>query len=739
MPLNPIALDIAKKRYFKKDAEGNFIEDWEGLAHRVVDHVCVNEPDDFKQTMFDLINETVFLPNSPCLVNSGTNSRIGGLTACFISKPVEDTWEDMAATIKRFGDIARRGGGVGISLSKIRPQGDPVFGSTHAKACGPVEFMRMISEVMTGITQAGFRSMACLATLSVRHPDIRNFIVCKQRANALRSFLKEDTFNHFEVMKDRDIVELNILLDKFISNFNISVLVDDDFMERVKKDETYDLVFNNQIYDTLKAKDIFDMIVDNAWKNGDPGLLFYNAMNVSPYMYSQQEVISCNPCGEICGPANTACNLGSIDISKLYNNEQFDWNRLKIIVENAVQFLDNVIDVNLFPNTDFEQWAKDNRPVGLGIMGFADLLLKKKMAYGNKESLAFSEEIMGFIGDAAHKKSVQLGKERGAPKACQYKELEYRRNVTLLAIAPTGTISLLAGCSSSVEPIFSPSIMRYDNTGTHDMGTHPDADKSYFSCALDPAGKCKEVTKEEHVRIQAAFQKHIDSATSKTINLKSDATREDIAAAYMLAHELRCKGITVYRDGCKTTQVLNTSKRVGMNSSTASPRPKELECDIHNLVAEGIEWHIVIGKLNGVPYELFALNGKQSLPEHGLVVKKKKRHYALLSTDKKVLVENIAEEEDNIDPQVQHETRRCSLELRHGIDPKYIVEQIDKSNLVITSFAKATSRIFKKYVPDQEIVNEACPECVKAGRGYGKMVYASGCKECLVCRTSKCG
>ena len=1115
-PLSPIAQQVCEKRYFQKDKDGNIIEDWKGLVTRVVNHVCKNEDEEFKEEIFDLIYNTKFLPNSPCLVNSG--NEISGLLACHVSPDVEDSWVGMCKNIETFGHVARRGGGNGVCLSNIRPSGSKVFGSTHAKACGPVSHMIVVSEAMHSITQAGFRSMANMGTLHINHPDVIDFIHCKQRSVALKHLLREDIFNHHEQLKNLEDSKINILLDKHISNFNISVVVSNKFMEAVENDEDFNLEFEGKIYQTVKARELFNMIAENAWKNGDPGLLFDEAVNSGPYKYSKQKITATNPCvaegslvasqygwkpaeelkvndlvftqGKLCpidkievndnykvnrveftdgdyidvtdahqfkcvvgkkyeylrcdeitegarivvepidinqmtqkevklkydsvkklelnnvkipkylrdlglmlgsslgdgcytektpgyvcfdkkesewqeifesilkkynikyneendrstnrlnsrilavlldslgyekttalfkkipynlintnnkelfigildglfstdgnmylkkdnpmlrltnssyemckqvrrmllsfgihskiyrskrkpylfndpntGPrviscendkfdvvmmnvgivlfnsviklsnpykqkkiekcvktyhfigdtkvstirsitplvnevtvydlyvketdewnvngyvnrgcgeqpipsssslgSGSCCNLGSIDISKYYDKKHndLDWKSFKKAIHNCIQFLDNVIDANKFPTPDFAKWAKNNRPVGLGIMGFADLLLKMQIAYDSEEAFLFAEKLAKFLEDKSHEKSVQLAKDRGTPKACEYDELDQRRNVTLTSIAPTGSISLLAGCSSSIEPLFSPVIHRYDNTGSYVI-PHIDKSKKYFRSAINKEEPNKEVCWQAHVKMQAAFQKYGSSGVSKTINMSNNATIEDVKQAYMLAYKTGCKGITVYRDGCKTTQVLNTSSKSQLGSNHAKPRPKEVEADIFKTRADGFDWHIIVGKVDDVPYEIFAVNGND-LPTSGKIIKRKKRHYSLVDNSENVLIDNIGAEQDHIDPKISLETRRLSLELRHNIDPKFIVEQIDKSNDVITSFSKVVSRILKtKYITDlTESVDMPCPECAKNNE-FVQMVSEASCWKCLECSYSKCG
>ncbi len=736
------AQQVCERRYFQKDKDGNVNEKWEDLANRVVNHVGKNDTEEFREKAYQIILDTEFLPNSPCLANAGTSTKSRGIMACFVSKTPADCWSDanetgMVENIANFGHIARQGGGAGVDFSLIRPEGDKVFGSIHAKACGPIEHMRMISEVMSSITQSGFRSMAMMGCLRIDHPDIEKFIVCKQRNNALKSLLKEDMFNHYEALKDKSHEHLNIVLDKFIHNFNISVFITNEFMTKVENDEEYDLVFNDKVYKTLKARKVFDMIVENAWKNGDPGVLFYDAINDSPYKYSGQEITATNPCSEEPLPEYGSCNLGSIDVSKFYNEKRecYEWIRLRSAIEISVQFLDNVVDINIFPTNYFSKWAKQNRPVGLGIMGWADLLLKMGITYGDNESLKFAHKLGKFFQEISHNKSVELGKERGTPKTCRYDELEHRRNVTILTIAPTGTISIIAGCSSSIEPIFSSTIHRYDNTGYKEI-KHPMANKKHFKCASD-------LTWKQHVDIQAVFQSYIDASISKTANLPNNATIQDVFGTYMYAYKNKCKGITIYRDGCKTTQVLNTTKQSVIGANHAKVRPQEMPADVFKTTANGFDWHVIVGKLDEIPYEVFAVNGKMDLPSTARIIKRKRRHYSLVNTDNDdVLIENIGEEERTIHPQISLETRRFSLELRHNIDPKYIVEQIDKSNDVVTSFSKAVGRIMKnKYISADEltsVIDVMCPDCARNGK-QTSMISDSSCWNCPVCYFSRCG
>lgn len=464
---------------------------------------------------------TYFIPNSPCLVNAGKPNA--GLAACFVVD-FPDNIEGIYKTKLDFALIARKGGGCGTSLSRIRPEGAKVAGSTHGYAGGGVKFADTISHDADALTQAGFRQMAIMFTESVYHPDILKFITAKHEEGR-------------------------------IANANISVVVDNAFMNAVLEDKTYWTEFNGIKYQEYKARDIFDLIVEGMWKNGEPGVLFKDRIDDSPYKYSGQEIFGTNPCSEQPLPPNGVCNLGSIDLSKFLNEEKnIHWFKLAYAVRWGVRFLDAVIDKTSYPTKEIEQWAKDNRAIGLGIMGYADLCLMKEIAYGSQDALDLLNETLRFISIVAENESIKMGREHGVPKACENLPLP-RRNVTLTTIAPTGTISLIAGCSSGIEPIFSEIVIRNDKTGSYTFENDL-ADKPYFRCAVSTNG-ASEVTWEEHIKTLATAQRNIDSGVSKTINFPKHTHKETIGKAVIMAWKENCKGLAVYRDGSRDVQVLS--------------------------------------------------------------------------------------------------------------------------------------------------------------------------------------
>jgi ribonucleoside-diphosphate reductase alpha chain len=512
--ISKTAQQILQKRYFTPQEKK-----WEDLVDRVIEFVVPNHPQ--KEDMRQMIANTYFVPNSPCLVNSGKSHA--GLNACFVVD-FPDNIEGIFKTKLDFALIARKGGGCGTTLSKIRPEGDIVAGSTHGYAGGPVKFADTISHDADALTQSGFRSMAIMFTMSVYHPDIIKFITAKTEEGR-------------------------------IANANISVVVDDNFMNKVINNENYWTEFNEKKYQKYNAKEIFDLIIEGAWRNGEPGILFKNRIDDSPYTYTGQEILACNPCAEQPLPSNGVCNLGSLDISKFLNSKkEMDFEKFEIAIRLGIDFLDSVIDASDFPTKEIEKWAQENRAVGLGIMGFADYCLLKEIAYGSDQSIHELEKILNLIVIVANSESKILGEKFGIPKMCLSLP-QPRRNITINTIAPTGTASLIAGCSSGIEPIFSEITVRNDKTGTYTFENDL-ADKPYFRCAVSANG-AQEVTWEEHVKILATAQKYIDSGVSKTINFPTLTRRETFAKAVFMAWELGCKGIATYRNGSRKTEVLS--------------------------------------------------------------------------------------------------------------------------------------------------------------------------------------
>ena len=563
------AVQVLKRRYLLKDEEGRVIETPSKMFRRVARAIAAvdlqyDRKADLKKTedeFYRLMANLEFLPNSPTLMNAGTD--IGQLSACFVL-PVEDSIEGIFDAVKYMAIIHKSGGGTGFSFSRLRPEGDLVR-KTKGTASGPVSFMRVFDAATDVIKQGGRRRGANIGILRVDHPDILNFIRAKRK-------------------------------EGFLSNFNISVAVTDSFMKAVERDEGYELKnpATGRVVRTLKAKDVFDLIVTMAWETGDPGLVFIdeiNRRNPTPHI---GDIESTNPCGEQPLVPFESCNLGSINLARMVKGKEIDWAKLKRTIGTAVHFLDNVIDANQYPLPQIEKMTKSNRKIGLGVMGFAEALIKMRIPYDSKKTLETAEKIMKFIRVEAERKSIEIAKERGSfpnfkGSIWEKKGYEQMRNATVTTIAPTGTISVIAGTTSGIEPLFAVSFVRNVMEGTRLLEVNTDFEgiakqRGFYSRELMMMvakkgsvrgfkeipedvrrlfGTALDIDPEWHVRIQAAFQKYVDNAVAKTINLPQDATPEDVRKAFLLAYKLKCKGITVYRYGSKKEQVLYIGPALG--------------------------------------------------------------------------------------------------------------------------------------------------------------------------------
>ncbi|MHA1865447.1 MAG: adenosylcobalamin-dependent ribonucleoside-diphosphate reductase [Candidatus Heimdallarchaeaceae archaeon] len=553
------ALEVLKKRYLLKNDEGKIIETPAQMFLRVaktiaeVDRIYGGNVKKTTEEFYEIMSKLEFLPNSPALFNAGTKTNFG-LSACYVL-PVEDSLKSIFEAVKNMVIIEQSGGGVGFDFSKLRPKGD-IVKSTKGIASGPISFMRVFDIATDVIKQGGRRRGAMMGILRIDHPDILEFITIKSRENIL-------------------------------TNFNLSVAITDEFMEAVKNGKEYELINprNKEVTKKLKAKKVWNLIIESAWKSGDPGLIFIdeiNRKNPTPEM----KITATNPCGEQPLLDYESCNLGSINLSKMIKENKIDWEKLRKTVHVAVHFLDNVIDANYFPLKEIERITKANRKIGLGVMGWAELLIRLKIPYDSEKAIKLAEKVMKFITNEARKESEELGLRRGSfsnfEKSIHYGKYKAMRNATVTTIAPTGSISIIAGCSSGIEPLFAISFMRNVLEGTRLFEVNPlferiAKEKGFYSGKLleeiaktGSIQKIKEIPKdirrifktaldikpEWHVKMQAAFQKHVDNAVSKTINLPNKATKNDVRKAFELAYKLKCKGITVYRYGCKPQQVL---------------------------------------------------------------------------------------------------------------------------------------------------------------------------------------
>ena len=549
------ALEVLKKRYLHQDEQTRVMETPIEMLARVAGHVSRAEAryggdaEDYRIKFQRMMLELDFLPNSPTLMNAGLD--LGQLSACFVL-PVGDSLPNIFDALKNMALIHQSGGGTGFSFSRLRPKNDMVR-ATGGVASGPVSFMRIFDTATDVIKQGGRRRGANMGVLRIDHPDIIEFIETKDKPG-------------------------------FLENFNISVAVTDDFMKKTRNGGEIDLVNprNGLATGSLRASELMDLIANSAWKSGDPGVIFIDRINAAHLIPGTIEAT--NPCGEQPLLPFESCNLGSINLSRLIEKGELDWSRLEDLVGLAVRFLDDVIDMNRFPFKEIEEATLRTRKIGLGVMGFAEMLIEMNISYNSIDAIRTAEEVMSFISEHAQKESARLGEERGSFPSFEESRLRRwnaMRNATVTTIAPTGTISIIAGTSSGIEPLFALAFVRHALEGARllevsplfermaaerdiytpdlkmglarkgsvkNMAGVPQDLKDLFVTALD-------IPPEQHVRIQAAFQKYTDNAVSKTVNLAKSATVSDILNVFNLAYDLGCKGVTVFRYGSRS-QVL---------------------------------------------------------------------------------------------------------------------------------------------------------------------------------------
>ena len=578
--LSPSALKVLEKRYLKKDEEGKTVEGPVDLFRRVARAVASVELNHGKSDaeistledrFYALMTSLRFLPNSPTLMNAGR--RLGQLSACFVL-PVDDSMESIFDAVKNAAMIHKSGGGTGFSFSNLRPKGD-IVGSTKGVSSGPISFMTVFDSATEAIKQGGTRRGANMGILRVDHPDILEFISAKDSNTKL-------------------------------NNFNLSVALTDVFMKAIEKDEEYDLInpHTKKPVRRLKARSVFNLIVNHAWKDGEPGVIFMDRINQCNPTPAAGQIESTNPCGEQPLLPYESCNLGSINLAKFVSvnsteawkqggagaaSEMIDWDGLRETVRLSVHFLDNVIDINKYPLRKIEEATKANRKIGLGVMGWADMLIQLGIPYNSVEASKLASEVMKFIQTESKKQSAFLAVERGVFP--NFEESIYTddmavRNATTTTIAPTGTLSIIAGCSSGIEPLFAVSFVRnvLEGTKMYEVNPHFESiakERGFWSKELiekiAEKGSLKDIEEVpedvkktfitahdisplDHVRMQAAFQKHVDNAVSKTVNFSHNACPKDVEDVYYLAYGLGCKRLTVYRDGSREEQVLSTGQ-----------------------------------------------------------------------------------------------------------------------------------------------------------------------------------
>lgn len=753
MELSKNALTVLERRYLIKNGEGVVIETVEELFRRVAGAIAASDRrydenadcEALADSFYRMMTNLEFLPNSPTLMNAGR--PLGQLSACFVL-PVEDTMEGIFETIKQAALIHKSGGGTGFSFSRLRPCGSAV-NSTGGVASGPISFMKVFNMATEAVKQGGTRRGANMGILRVDHPDIMEFIHCKTN-------------------------------NKEITNFNISVGLTEKFMNAVEAGKDYELVdpHGGRVTGTLNAREVFECIVDAAWHNGEPGIIFLDRLNRDNVVPKAGEIESTNPCGEQPLLPYESCNLGSINLTKMLREENgvysFDWDKLKATAKKAVHFLDNVIDANKYPLKEIDFMTKQTRKVGLGVMGWADALLRLKIPYNSEQAVRLAETVMRAVTEAGREESRELAKARGTFPLFQESTLDQelpQRNATVTTIAPTGTLSLLASCSSGVEPIFGYVYIRNIMDGTEMIEVNPilrevlEERGLYSDELMKKIAKqgslegieeipeeirrvfvsAHEVSPEFHIRMQAAFQRHTDNAVSKTVNFCNSATREEVAEVYKLAFRLGCKGVTTYRDGSRSEQVLNIGKvkKDGQEESPAEggqavikPRPRpDMTTGITERVKIGCgNLYITVNYDDKGICEIFTNTGKAG----------------------------------GCPSQSEATARLASIALRSGIDVRSIIDQlkgircpstIRQSGMKCTScpdaIAKAIERVYQQQVrlghwaepelsaAEGPAASQAetvvpgrmrfCPEC------GAKLEHEGGCVICRNCGYSKCG
>ncbi len=717
--LSPNALVVLERRYLKKDQRGRPVETPQDLFKRVARTIAgadrkFDPKAEIKKTeqgFYTLLSELVFLPNSPTLMNAGR--RLGQLAACFVL-PVEDSIDSIFETLRHTAMIHKSGGGTGFSFSRIRPENDTVL-STRGISSGPISFMTVFDVATETVKQGGTRRGANMGILRVDHPDIEAFIQSKT-----------------------DLAKLN--------NFNISVALTSSFMEALTAGKDYDLINprNDKVIKLVSARAIFDKIVRAAWQSGEPGIIFLDHINRANPTPQLGEIEATNPCGEQPLLPHESCNLGSINLSKMISGGKLHRTKLRQAIRSAVHFLDNVIEINKYPLHQIEAVSKKTRKIGLGVMGFADMLIKLSIPYDSKRAVRQAEQVMTFILREARKASSDLAKKRGNFPAYEGSVFDdpktpYMRNATVTTVAPTGTISIIAGCSSGVEPIFAVAYERrvldgealfemhplFENVAKQDgfysdelaqqiaetgsiqhIKGIPDKIKRLFVAAHD-------IAPEWHVRIQAAFQKHTDNAVSKTVNFPQDAAPSDIEKVYRLAYESGCKGVTIYRYGSRGHQVLN----LGMGQerdATIVPRTRPVRTmGVTERINTGCgKLYVTINEDDEGICEVFAQMGKTG---------------------------------GCASSQIEAAGRLISLALRSGVKVEAILKQITgircpspiwQNGKMVLSCPDGIAQVIKNYTrissTDMPAMMGACPDC------GGSLEHEGGCLVCRSCGFSRC-
>jgi ribonucleoside-diphosphate reductase alpha chain len=748
------ALRVLRERYLLRK-DGEVIETPEEMCWRVAVSIAAGEARygrspaavrEVAEAFYDMTVDGYFIPNSPTLMNAGKGNGLQ-YSACYVL-PVGDSMEEIFDSVKAAAIIHKSGGGTGFAFSRLRPK-DDIVSSTGGRASGPVSFLRVFNGATEAVKQGGTRRGANMGILRVDHPDILEFIDCK--------------------------------LDGGITNFNISVAATDAFMEALARGGEYDLVnpHTKKVVQRLSGREVFERIVRAAWRTGDPGMVFIDRINASPANPTPEigQVEATNPCGEQPLLPNEACNLGSLNVSKFArrsddNEWSIDWDEMERVVRLAVRFLDDVIEMNPYPLPEIDQTVKANRRVGLGIMGWADLLFIMGIPYDSQEAIDLADRLMSFVKEKSHDQCAKLAEERGPfPNWSRsiYKDVRPMRNSTVTTIAPTGTISMIAGCSSGIEPIFALAfqhrVKQPDGervlTFVNETFETIAREKGFYSTALmeeiarrgslhDIPGVPEEAARvfktsheipfEWHVRHQAAFQRYTDNGVSKTINLPNGASEDDVASAYKLAWELGCLGITVFRDGCKGEQVLNVGigkkDKMPAQLPTAGvvvikPRPHSLSGKTYRMETPiGTAFITVNETSDGEPFEVFVQVGKGGSDTMAVAEALGRLISLTLRLPSPLTAQRRLEE-------VISQLARIGGAQPMGFGAGKILSLPDA---LARTLAEHIGQLKQPGAPiepakadERRKIGDLCKEC-----GQATFVYEEGCKKCLSCGFNEC-
>ena len=544
------AMSLLRDRYMQDDEHS-----WLGICNRVAHNIASQETEEENQIyyegeFFDILKRMDFIPNSPTLMNAGTDLQF--LSACLVL-PVEDSIEGIFSAIKEQAQVSKAGAGTGFAFSRLRPKGSLVS-STGEPSSGPIPFMEIFDKNTDAIIQGGRRKGANMAVMRVDHPDITEFINIKYEPDRRNQEILQKLKDNMQLNREQIAKAKRILVESQFTNFNISVGANAKFMEAVEKDGEIELTNpkDGESWGKIPARELWQKIIERAWTNGDPGMVWLDKINEEHPV--NERIESVNVCGEVPLLPYESCNLGAINLANFAEKGSFDWSRLEKVIPVAVRFLDNVIDANEYPVPDIEKSTKEYRKIGVGVMGFHEALIRQNIAYDSEEGLEFAEYLFQFINSKAIEASQDLAKEKGKFPGFDNTTIDKpRRNAVLTTVAPTGSRSMIANTSGGIEPFYSMKYKHIDSEGNERMMDYDFtevADDDVLVTAL-------EIEPEWHVRMQAAAQRYVGSAVSKTVNLPNDATVKDVSDIYKMAYDLGCKGITIYRNGSRAEQVLN--------------------------------------------------------------------------------------------------------------------------------------------------------------------------------------